>query len=172
MANCEQTMCVKNDISLSSSPGSSTGNAVYVGDRSYTSCKLCSKGYSPAGFPAFNNFPYSYSTGSANYLSIGSLTCQKETNAYTIQNCDYAYFSSNTAYCYACKTNYAVKNAGTGCYNFTADRNCRTLLSGNVNCSTCFDSYYWNLTECKLNSNINNLGLTMLLSIILMIFFN
>ena len=82
----------------------------------------------------------------------GSGVCLK---GQIINNCDLGFQSSASVnLCYTCKTNYAVAYDSLSCVSYSSDRNCRRLNSDNQTCWYCWNSYYWDLTTCKLESNI------------------
>jgi len=108
-------------------------------------CRWCKKNYSPT----------ITSTNAA-----GATAC---TSGNTITNCEtqMAYWdgSSTSAYCYICKSKYAVNANSNGCTGYTADSNCRKLQSSGTSCQTCWHSYYWNATVCKLASNLMSVAM-------------
>jgi len=85
----------------------------------------------------------------------GATACSGSVN---ITNCEYEagiYGGSTTArYCYSCKSKYATNNAMGACTSYTTDSNCRQLQTDGTNCYTCWHSYYWNATKCKLAANL------------------
>ena len=98
------------------------------------SCGLCKKKYAGAGTATTN-------AGYNSCSPTGVLT-----------NCEYHYLSgSSTLACYSCKSNYAVASTAISCTAYTTDGNCR-MLNSSGDCNTCWHSYYWDASTCKLTA--------------------
>lgn len=111
-------------------------------------CSMCKKGYSGASWEATN--------------SSGSASCS---SGNTITNCEMQYQTgASTNACYYCKSKYAVANDSASCVSYTTDSNCQHLQSGNTECRTCWYSYYWSATKCKLAAGILATGMMAVLS--------
>merc|ERR1711874_335723 len=105
---------------------------------------MCKSGYSPASLEATNNLP------------------QACTTANNIINCSFHDIETKTVTCQSCNKGYAVKSDNTSCVSYSGDSACQKLQSDGKSCHECWWSYYWNATECKLNSNLMMLCLSAL----------
>ena len=100
-------------------------------------CRMCKANYKGTGWDSVNN--------------TGSTACVE---GMPITNCEYVVGTGASTYnCYSCKAGYSVASTLDSCTTYTTDTNCRVLNSSGA-CHYCFQSYYWDNTECILSSNL------------------
>lgn len=119
-------------------------------------CTLCNENYTPA------------TVDTTHYT--GYTTCTKTLKT---ANCKYAAgYSSNYATgnqgttCVYCKEDFAMDSTGLVCLSYTKDSNCSKLILGGAACQSCWWSYYFDGTKCKLASSLISFAFIGLASLI------
>lgn len=85
-----------------------------------------------------------------------------------IPNCYLSFWSSTQQGCTYPNPGYVTASDKLSLVAYSTDVNCQVLASGSTTqCQTCWDGYYWALTDCKLSAKL--LGATLLLSVSLFI---
>merc|ERR1712110_77026 len=142
------TTCTKTSSTYAEVSNCGDGSTVFFSGTGLTTssfCAMCKK---------------DYKNGTTLDSNSGGYTTCASGNAYT--NCEYSFAyngagynsaATQTHYCYSCKSKYAVNSSANLCSTYTLDSNCRQLTSAG-DCGTCWYSYYFDASKCKLASSL------------------